>query len=113
VLGFSNLLTGETSAGKSSFVNLLLSTDLLPIHETSCTSAVCEIRNSANGKKYAVLHYKCEESETYTRPETINLESEKGLSTFSNLITKFDEEMEESPYSWIEVYWPLAILEVR
>ncbi|EDV26686.1 uncharacterized protein TRIADDRAFT_54945 [Trichoplax adhaerens] len=38
------LVTGETSAGKSSLLNYLLGIELLSTHTLSCTNKICEIR---------------------------------------------------------------------
>jgi len=93
-------------------VNLLLGTEILPTSNLRCTSTICEIRNSSDGKKHAVLYHKSDESRRKKKPEVVNLEDEKGLETLSKHLTLFDEETEESPYSRIEVYWPVPILAV-
>ncbi|CAG2212767.1 unnamed protein product [Mytilus edulis] len=40
------VIAGETSAGKSSFINLLLGKDILPSQLLSCTTTICRLRNS-------------------------------------------------------------------
>lgn len=46
--------SGETSAGKSSLLNLLLGEHLLPDHMLSCTSTICQIYNSVEKKAVAI-----------------------------------------------------------
>lgn len=40
----SVIVAGETNAGKSTFLNLLLGMDILPVHIFSCTAAICVLR---------------------------------------------------------------------
>ena len=43
--------SGETGAGKSSFINLLLGEEILPVdHALSTTSCICEIHHSEHKK---------------------------------------------------------------
>ncbi|CAC5401885.1 unnamed protein product [Mytilus coruscus] len=42
------VIAGETSAGKSSFINLILGKDILPSQLLSCTTTICRLRNSEN-----------------------------------------------------------------
>ncbi|XP_069125049.1 uncharacterized protein [Argopecten irradians] len=104
------LVAGETSAGKSSFINLLLGTDLLPTSDLQCTSTICEIRYSQDGKRYAVLHHRSVDRQK-RRPENIDLEHGDGVEILSKVIKKVDEDTEESPYSRVEIFWPIDILE--
>ena len=50
-------ISGQTGAGKSSFINLLLDTDVLPTSGMSNTNTICEIHNSsANISIGAIFH---------------------------------------------------------
>lgn len=40
------VIAGETSAGKSSFINLLLGKDILPQQLLSCTTTICRLKNN-------------------------------------------------------------------
>ncbi|OWF56275.1 uncharacterized protein LOC110449424 isoform X2 [Mizuhopecten yessoensis] len=104
------LVAGETSAGKSSFINLLLGTELLPTSDLQCTNTICEIRYSRDGNKYAVLHHRSIGSQK-RKPETIDLERGKGINVLTKVVTELDEDTEESPYSRVEIFWPIEILE--
>ena len=48
-------ITGETSAGKSSLINLLLNEKVIPIGVLQTTLTICEI--SYGAKKEAVIHF--------------------------------------------------------
>ncbi|XP_033739946.1 tyrosine-protein kinase Fer-like isoform X2 [Pecten maximus] len=104
------LVAGETSAGKSSFINLLLGKDLLPTSDLQCTTSICEIRYSQSGKKYAVLHHRSIDKQK-RRPETIDLEHDKGIDVLSKVVIELDGETDESPYSRVEIFWPIDTLE--
>ena len=53
------VLAGETAAGKSTLINLLLGgLDLLPSNQLGCTSTIVEIRKSQGDKKEAVAFYR-------------------------------------------------------
>lgn len=55
------LITGETGAGKSSLINLLLGmteTELLPTSQLGCTATICELRTNQQGKRQALGFYR-------------------------------------------------------
>ncbi|KAI8502327.1 hypothetical protein Bbelb_199150 [Branchiostoma belcheri] len=67
------LLAGETSSGKSMFLNLLLGEDILPVSHLSSTSTICEVKYGETKK--AVVHPR---EKSRTRTVTIPLDgSEK------------------------------------
>ena len=87
-------MSGEIGAGKSSLINLLLGTDLLPTHQVGCTNTVCEIRKSSSGRKEAVAFLKEGSEDEYNRDESkkkkISLEDLKGSMHILLLsLTKF------------------------
>ena len=49
-------ITGETGAGKSSFINLLLGEDILPCSLLSNTNVICEIQNHDSPGYEAILY---------------------------------------------------------
>ena len=54
----SSNLTGETAAGKSTLINLLLGgIDLLPTSQLGCTSTIVEIRKSGGDEKKEAIAY--------------------------------------------------------
>lgn len=86
------IVAGEIGAGKSSLINLLLGTDLLPTHQVGCTNTVCEIRKSSSGRKEAVAFLKEQSEDGRNRDESkkISLEDLKGsMHIFLLSKTKF------------------------
>ncbi|XP_033744459.1 uncharacterized protein LOC117330352 [Pecten maximus] len=63
------VVSGETSAGKSSVLNLLLEKDVLPVHHNSCTSVITRI---SYGKKYqSSVFMNSGEVKTFDDPDRI------------------------------------------
>ncbi|OWF42780.1 tyrosine-protein kinase Fer-like [Mizuhopecten yessoensis] len=104
------LIAGETGAGKSSFINLILQVDLLPTKQLRCTTTIVELRKSLDGKKTARLYYKLQEGERKPRPPNeLLLDSE---NTIREIQAKMCfEEDGETPYERIEITWPFPGLE--
>ena len=93
--------TGETSAGKSSLINLLLNDHVLPTCITQNTHTICEI--SYGERKEAVLHFSKRSKST----RTIN----------ENKFTKIKEYIEKpvEDENWckrIEIKIPNSLLKV-
>ena len=85
---FQNL--GEVGAGKSSLINLLLGTDLLPTHQLRCTNTICEIRSNRGGRKEAIAHPKSDSdgnSACENQMKKINLEGLKGKKNKTCVLT--------------------------
>ena len=105
---FSFLSSGETSAGKSSLLNLLLGTDVLPHSLLCATSTVCRLHNS-DRKKVDI--------EPFTG-DHIHIELEDGKSSSDNLHEKLKqyisskESRAENLYKNVDIYWPLPMLMV-
>lgn len=108
------LVVGETAAGKSTLINLLLGgIDLLPTNQLGCTATIVEIRKSQGEKKEAIAFYRSvkEEGKKTKKPPLIfDLNSDRGIQSFRSAIQEADEEG-DSPYDRIEVSWPLPMLE--
>ncbi|RMX55977.1 hypothetical protein pdam_00021724 [Pocillopora damicornis] len=98
------LVAGETSAGKSSVINLILGEDLLPSRTLSTTSTICELKY---GEKPMVgVHYKPNGTKT---PEPAFHELNDGSKTYKEQIEKFvyvKEDREKTPYEKIELFFP-------
>ncbi|CAH3120313.1 unnamed protein product [Pocillopora meandrina] len=98
------LVAGETSAGKSSVINLILGEDLLPSTTLSTTSTICELKY---GEKLMVgVHYKPNGTKT---PEPAFHELSDGSKTYKEQIEKFvyvKEDREKTPYEKIELFFP-------
>ena len=104
-----DFISGETSAGKSSMLNLILGEELLPFSVLSATSTICELRY---GKKRRIkVHYKQEGRE----PEIKELEESSSymdqISTFVDV--KSASLREKAPqYKKVELFWPHSLLKV-
>ena len=103
--------TGETSAGKSSIINLILGEELLPYSILSTTSTICELRY---GEKPAIrVHFKGGSDYTqvpiYREFENSSEDLKKEIGDFLNLK---DEREKGSPYQKVELFWPHDLLKV-
>ncbi|KAK3610640.1 hypothetical protein CHS0354_009105 [Potamilus streckersoni] len=113
------LVAGDTTAGKSSLINLLLGVDLLPTSSLSCTATICEIRTDKQGCKEAIVHYRINNVEANEGkkapklpPRIIDLNDKegKGIEDLRKVLQETDE-VGNSPYSKVELMWPLSMLE--
>lgn len=104
-------ILGDTGAGKSSFINLLLETDILPVYAIEATQTICELRKSRNGEKEAICYYRRDSSRKPRAPEIIKIDGARGMEDLKNRIKETDHD-EESPYERIEIYMPFRMLEV-
>lgn len=104
------LQTGETSAGKSSIINLILGEDLLPYSILSTTSTICELKY---GEKPGIrIHFKNGNGKTR---EPIYQELGHSSATYKEEIQGFvhlKNEREKSPYKKIELFWPHPLFKV-
>ncbi|KAI8483948.1 hypothetical protein Bbelb_383380 [Branchiostoma belcheri] len=104
------LVAGETSSGKSTFLNLLLGGDILPVAHQSSTSTICEVKYGETLK--AVVHLR-EPNEQGQRQITIPLdgtkERQEELKSYMHL-EGASREKHPPPAEMIEIFWPLPIL---
>ena len=102
---------GETSAGKSSVINLILGEDLLPYALLSTTSTICELKY---GEKPKIgVHFKQTGSET-RQPMFQELATD-GRETYKQQIEKFvslKSGRENVPYTKIELFFPHPLFKV-
>ncbi|XP_069141272.1 tyrosine-protein kinase Fer-like [Argopecten irradians] len=99
------LVAGETGAGKSSFINLILQVDLLPTKQLRCTTTIVELRKSVDGRKTARIYYKLQDGERQPRqPEDLALDHPNGLQDLQAKMSY--EEDGETPYERIQITWP-------
>ncbi|KAL3853545.1 hypothetical protein ACJMK2_017080 [Sinanodonta woodiana] len=108
------LIAGETTAGKSSLINLLLGCDLLPTSQLSSTATMCEIRSDKSGVKEATVYYRTVQLDSGKKgrkaPERLNISESRGLELLKKYLTEVDVKG-ECPVERIEVVWPLPMLE--
>lgn len=102
---------GETGAGKSSFINLLLGEDILPCSVLSNTNVICEI--GYGEEAFALIHPR-DESRS---PEQILCSEEDGMQNFIDELSKKiqkteSEDSRQNVYKKAEIYLPQDILKV-
>ncbi|KAL3883409.1 hypothetical protein ACJMK2_029676 [Sinanodonta woodiana] len=102
---FEVVVTGETSSGKSTFLNVLIGDRILPSHHLHTTASLCRIHNSetkiieciVNGITVENISMKADSSELKRELESI---TKKLLS----------EDGDEEPLKVIDIYWPISSL---
>ncbi|XP_061179749.1 uncharacterized protein LOC133188377 [Saccostrea echinata] len=94
------VVAGETGAGKSSLLNLIMGEHVLPRQVLSSTSTICQIFNS-DTKRAEVIK---------TNDEKIVLKdvTEAKLSKYVS-VDRSGESMEK--YKRVDIYWPLPMLQ--
>lgn len=102
---------GETGAGKSSFINLLLGEDILPCSVLSNTNVICEIRY---GEEAFALILPRDESRS---PAKILFSEKDGMQNFIDELSKKiqkteSEDSRQNVYKKAEIYLPQDILKV-
>ncbi|XP_078664264.1 uncharacterized protein LOC144907273 [Branchiostoma floridae x Branchiostoma belcheri] len=107
------LVAGETSSGKSTFLNLLLGGEILPVAHLSSTSTICEVKYGET--KQAVVHLrksgiidKLMGSKTVTIPLDGTKERQEELKSYMHLEGASRDQL--PPAEKIEVFWPLPLL---
>ncbi|XP_002732513.1 uncharacterized protein LOC100370751 [Saccoglossus kowalevskii] len=100
------LVAGETSAGKSSLLNLILGEDILPFSHLSSTSTICILRWGE--RKKMRINYMFGR-----RADEIELEgeSEDVLKTLSKYVHQTRDREKRSNYESIEVFMPIPVLQ--
>ncbi|XP_074646569.1 uncharacterized protein LOC141902645 [Tubulanus polymorphus] len=101
------LVAGETGAGKSSFLNLLIGEDILPVDcYESTTSTICEIKHSDS--RYAVIHRK-------NGKDPINEKLDGRLDGVQKILNKYvnivSDDRSQNEYELVEIFWPIPILQ--
>ncbi|KAL3880447.1 hypothetical protein ACJMK2_032684 [Sinanodonta woodiana] len=102
------VVAGETSAGKSSFLNLLLGPDaeLLPHSLLCATSTICRLHNSQE-KKF--IYY--ENGQQASSPETLD-----GAATCEDLQARLapfvsNRKGSKGKNSHVDIFWPIPIIQ--
>lgn len=107
---------GESSAGKSSLINLILGEELLSHHTLNTTATICEIKYGVERK--LVLHYKYDQDQK-KKPSSkhIALNEEKSGQSYQEQINSYlcleqTEREKGSGYEIVEIAWPHELLQV-
>ncbi|KAL4226499.1 hypothetical protein ACF0H5_014484 [Mactra antiquata] len=98
------LVAGETSAGKSSVLNLIFEDDILPVHNNSSTSTITIIRYGK--RKHARVVYKNDQPD-----EEFDLDTEGVQKLHTIAFMKTASEREFHNVKEVQVYLPLPILQ--
>ncbi|XP_060591472.1 uncharacterized protein LOC132746369 [Ruditapes philippinarum] len=97
------IVAGETGAGKSSFLNLLIGADILPCSVLSNTSTICKIHNDSS-KKFKVVDENGESESFYINGEGSDAETKilKELSPFVGRSNYGPMNI----IKHVDIYWP-------
>ena len=97
---FKVLVLGEFKRGKSLLINAMLGEEVLPVRARPCTAIINEVKWAE--ERRAVLHYA---NGGGRPPEEIPYRSLREYVTISS----DPSELAESPYSKVELFWPLDL----
>lgn len=94
-------MLGETSAGKSSLLNLIIGEHILPREVLSSTSCICRIFNSE--QKKAVVE---DENGRHIEIDDVTRE------TLTKYVSVDRSERNIQRYKTVDIYWPVPMLTV-
>ena len=111
VIVWNYLWIGETSAGKSSVINLILGEDLLPYSTLSTTSSICELKYGE--KPRIVAHFKdsCPETREPMSVEFVTDEEKTYQEQLEEFVSAKNDR-EKTPYKKVELFWPHPLFKV-
>ena len=109
--------SGESSAGKSSLVNLIFGEEILPHHLLNTTSTICEMKFGEERK--LIIHYEYDKEQNMRPLPTIiplKTEEECGKSFHDQIepyvTTESATGQKRLKYARVEIFWPHELLEV-
>lgn len=97
------IIPGETSAGKSSVLNLLFGEELLPVHTNSCTATITTIRYGKHRRARIIYRDK--------EPYEIDKFDEEGKKKLYDSVF-LSKQRDEHNIKEVQVYMPLWFLKV-
>ena len=97
------ILPGETSAGKSSLLNLIIGTEVLPYSLLCATSTICRLHNDAR------MWFEVDGQEV-----VIEEDSEDPTACLRDKLLPFVsvKENREKEVKQVDIYWPIPMLPV-
>ncbi|KAJ8313597.1 hypothetical protein KUTeg_008158 [Tegillarca granosa] len=100
------VVTGETSAGKSSILNLLLGTEILPNSLLCSTSTICRLRH-CNEKRVEVTEVG---NDIPIKLNVDQLTDGKSLKSILQNYVSVEKNRADNPYKYVDIYWPVPML---
>ncbi len=101
---------GETSAGKSSVINLILGEEILPNAVLSTTATIFELKY---GEKPMIgLHFKSNEGSRDPMYYELTGSKETYEQQITNLAGQKKGRGKVSPYKKVEIFWPHPLFQV-
>ncbi|XP_066265459.1 uncharacterized protein [Branchiostoma lanceolatum] len=101
------LVAGETSSGKSTFLNLLLEEDILPVAHESSTSTICEVKYGETRQAVVHLHKPTDQGQwQVVIPLDGTEEHQVELKSYMHL----EGARRDDRVGWIEIFLPLPLL---
>lgn len=102
------IVAGETSAGKSSVINLILGENILPTSVLSTTSTIFELKYGTSPK--IRIHFNDSRKPVYNE---LDDSKENILTQLTNLVTGNNDREKVSPYKKVELFWPHCLFKER
>ncbi|XP_021346775.1 uncharacterized protein LOC110446114 [Mizuhopecten yessoensis] len=97
------VVAGETSAGKSSLLNLILGSKILPLSLRSNTSTVCRLRN--HEQKMIKVYDQTGENLVFVREFEEDVKDDELKKELQKYIS-----CEDNPYRYVDIFWPIPFL---
>ena len=102
---YNIFFSGETTAGKSSLLNLLLGSDCLPHSLLTCTTTICRLRNK--DEKKIIITDKANVTTELDLPQDVDAACMKSmLKKYVSSGVGYDQ------YNYVDIHWPIPILKV-
>lgn len=108
-----NLISGETSAGKSTLINKILGKRIFKGQTVESTSSVCKIRNSEKVRIFS--ENKNGDIKEVEVPSDCDTETKTGIDSLMNVLmelTNKTKSKESIDYKYIDVGFPIPFLKV-
>ena len=104
-------ILGETSAGKSSVINLILGEEILPNAVLSTTSTIFELKY---GEKPMIgIHFKDNDDSREPMYYELAGSKETYVQQITNFVAPKKDRGKVSPYKKIELFWPHPLFQVN
>ncbi|CAG2217642.1 unnamed protein product [Mytilus edulis] len=98
------LIAGETSAGKSTLINLLIGRSILPIKLLSCTSTICKIWNSEQRK---IIFTNMQDEKEVHVFDMDDYEDKMKVLLSENVV----KGSSDNEWKYVDIYFPVPLLE--